>query len=75
MANKLLRKREKQSEKRNERDVQRALTRLHNLGLLDADGAGARTLHRLLAAFVKQRTEDAEAQGAVELALIPSSTH
>ena len=46
-----------------------ARARLTALGLLEQDGDAA-TLHRLLAAFVRQSDADAEAQGAVEQALM-----
>ena len=47
-----------------------ALRRLVELGLLEEEAAGALRLHRLLAAFVRARGDDAEAQGAVEAALL-----
>jgi tetratricopeptide (TPR) repeat protein len=53
-----------------ERQARRALRRLTTLGLLELDDDGTPTLHRLLARFVQQTSEDAGAQDAVETAVI-----
>jgi hypothetical protein len=47
-----------------------SLGRLLALGLLEPDMAGAVRLHRLLAVFVREVTQDAAAQVAVEAALL-----
>jgi tetratricopeptide (TPR) repeat protein len=46
------------------------LARLVELGLLEAEAEGALRLHRLVGAFVRGVAADAEAQGAVEEALL-----
>jgi tetratricopeptide (TPR) repeat protein len=51
-------------------DAERALARLVELGLLEAEAEGALRLHRLLAAFVQGVGAGDEAQAAVEEALL-----
>jgi tetratricopeptide (TPR) repeat protein len=46
------------------------LARLVELGLLETEAEGALRLHRLVGAFVRKVAADAEAQGAVEEALL-----
>jgi tetratricopeptide (TPR) repeat protein len=51
-------------------DAEDALARLVNLGLLEEAADGGLRLHRLVAAFVCAVTNDADAQGAVEDAML-----
>jgi tetratricopeptide (TPR) repeat protein len=51
-------------------DAEDAIIRLVELGLLEMGTGGALRLHRLLSAFVHQAAEDADAQTAVERAML-----
>jgi tetratricopeptide (TPR) repeat protein len=56
-------------------NAERALARLVELGLLEAEAEGALRLHRLLAAFVQGVTADDGAQAAVEDTVYAEANH
>lgn len=55
------------------RNVERALRRLIDLGLLEEAGGDAVRMHRLIAAFVQSRLTGPEDQAAVEQALVTAA--